>query len=260
MARPKNTFNAGDPILAEEVNENFEEVWKEVNLYGESEEGSDAYAIELGLTELKKGMIIAFKADVANVDRTYTTSCTLNVDNLGAKEILKISDDGLIRLDSGDIQAGQIVLVVYDGTQFQYINKPIKYNQGIEYRSTSVGSGDQTIAHGLKSIPKKIRIIGTIDSECGGEVLSSIGSATYYKQELIEGYYQEGYTQRVIALGFGALTGANILFCGDKQAGGGKGNVIARIKSADKTNFVLEWTVSGTPPQESTGFLWEVEA
>ena len=93
-----------------------------------------------------------------------------------------------------------------------------------------------------------------------GEVLSSIGSATYYKQELIEGYYQEGYTQRVIALGFGALTGAEILFCGNKQAGGGEGNVTAKIKSADKTNFVLEWTVSGTPPQESTGFLWEVEA
>ena len=166
----------------------------------------------------------------------------------------------MIRLDSGDIQAGQIVLVVYDGTQFQYINKPIKYNQGAEYRNTLAGSGDQTIAHGLKSIPKKIRIIGTIDSECGGEVLSSIGSATYYKKELIEGYYQEGYAQRVIALGFGALSGVYILFCGNKQSGGGKGNVIARIKSADKTNFVLEWTIKGTPPQESTGFLWEVEA
>ena len=31
MARPKNVFSAGDDILAEKMNENFEEIWTGVS-------------------------------------------------------------------------------------------------------------------------------------------------------------------------------------------------------------------------------------
>ena len=85
MARPKNVFSAGDTILAEEINENLEEIWQGVNLYGESSEGSDAYAITVdGVEAQSEGMVVAFKADIAN-----TGACSLNINTIGVKLIKK---------------------------------------------------------------------------------------------------------------------------------------------------------------------------
>ena len=56
-------------------------------------------------------MMVAFKANTAN-----TGACTLNLNSLGAKAI-KV--DGNVDPATGDIQAGQVVLVIYDGTNFQ---------------------------------------------------------------------------------------------------------------------------------------------
>lgn len=59
------------------------------------------------------GMPIRFKA--AN---TNTGTSTLNVNNLGAKTIKRHDRD----LAPGDIKAGQIVEVIYDGTYFQLVS------------------------------------------------------------------------------------------------------------------------------------------
>jgi len=48
-----------------------------------------------------------------------TSAVTLNIDGLGAKAITR---DGTTALVSGDIVTGEVVLVVYDGTQFQVLN------------------------------------------------------------------------------------------------------------------------------------------
>jgi hypothetical protein len=74
---------------------------------------NDTYVITLtpAPTAYTTGMEIKFKANTIN-----TGACTLNVNSLGAKDIRK---NGTTVLTDGDIAAGQIVTVVYDGTQFQ---------------------------------------------------------------------------------------------------------------------------------------------
>ena len=79
---------------------------------------ADAYAIALSpaLAAHVTGMPISFKAANAN-----TGAATLNVDGLGAVAIKKnVNKD----LSAGDIAAGQIIIVVYDGTYFQMISWP----------------------------------------------------------------------------------------------------------------------------------------
>jgi hypothetical protein len=55
--------------------------------------------------------MITFKANTGN-----TGACTLNVNSLGAKSI-KVDTD--VDPATGDIKAGQIVTVIYDGVNFQ---------------------------------------------------------------------------------------------------------------------------------------------
>ena len=82
-------------------------------IYAADAGSTDAYVISLQppLMAYITGMVIHFKANTAN-----TGACSLNVNNLGAKSIKKMHDQ-----DPGDgqIEAGQIVTVVYDGTNFQ---------------------------------------------------------------------------------------------------------------------------------------------
>ena len=76
-------------------------------------EASDTYVITLSPAPAAytTGMMIVFTANTANTD-----GATINVNGLGAKAILKMHDQALV---TGDIEAGQVVVGVYDGTQFQ---------------------------------------------------------------------------------------------------------------------------------------------
>jgi len=77
---------------------------------------SDSYAITLDPAPAAyfTGMMVVFTANTAN-----TGAATLNVNGLGAKAIKKQKDDAL---GDGDIKAGQVVVVVYDGTNFQLVS------------------------------------------------------------------------------------------------------------------------------------------
>jgi len=66
------------------------------------------------LTAYAAGQLFYFVAAGAN-----TGAVTLNVDGLGAKAITR---DGSTALAAGDINSGEIVVVIYDGTRFQMIN------------------------------------------------------------------------------------------------------------------------------------------
>ena len=48
-----------------------------------------------------------------------TGAVTLNIDSLGAKSVTR---DGTTALAAGDIQSGEVCVVVYDGTRFQLVN------------------------------------------------------------------------------------------------------------------------------------------
>ena len=82
-------------------------------LYGVDGGSTDAYVVSLDVapTAYTAGMMVAFMANTAN-----TGACTLNLNSLGAKAI-KV--DGTSDPATGDIQAGQVVMVIYDGTNFQ---------------------------------------------------------------------------------------------------------------------------------------------
>lgn len=72
------------------------------------------FAAAQTLSAYYDGLIICFDANFQN-----SGAATLNVDALGAKNILKNHDTALI---SGDIESGQKVLVIYDGAAFQLIS------------------------------------------------------------------------------------------------------------------------------------------
>jgi hypothetical protein len=66
------------------------------------------------LTAYAAGQLLYFIANAAN-----TGAVTINVDGLGAKAITR---DGSTALAAGDINSGEVVVIVYDGTRFQMIN------------------------------------------------------------------------------------------------------------------------------------------
>ena len=69
----------------------------------------------ISMTAYVAGQSFRFIAAGANT----TTGVTLNINSIGAKNITK---NGTTALAVGDIPAGSIVLVTYDGTQFQISN------------------------------------------------------------------------------------------------------------------------------------------
>jgi len=84
--------------------------------------GTNTYAATASpaLTAYTTGNTFSFVVSNSN-----TSSCTLNIDSLGAKAITR---DGTTALISGDLVVGSEVLVVYDGTQFQVVNSNSKTN------------------------------------------------------------------------------------------------------------------------------------
>lgn len=87
------------------------------NSYGVDTGAANAYVITVnsGLTAYIAGQRFSFKATNAN-----TTASTLNVTALGAKTIKK--QGGATDLAAGDIAAGMIVEVEYDGTNMIMLN------------------------------------------------------------------------------------------------------------------------------------------
>ena len=116
--RPEKNFlklgsiDSGDVTDERYFITNVSELWSAVNNYGPATSGTDSYTVNIqGVTEYKVGNVYRFMADVDN-----EWNATLNINGLWAVEIRKNHDQ---HLQSGDIEAGQIVEVAYDGTNFQ---------------------------------------------------------------------------------------------------------------------------------------------
>lgn len=110
---------------------------------------NDTYAITCAPvpTAYTTGMVIQFKANTAN-----TGACTLNVNTLGAKS-LKIHKD--LDPQDGYIKAGQLVTVIYDGTNFQILSvsgKPTVSQTGEEIYAAST-TGNDTYAITVAPVP-----------------------------------------------------------------------------------------------------------
>jgi hypothetical protein len=79
----------------------------------------DAYTASITptLTAYTAGMIVGVKFTVAN-----TTAATININAVGVKDIKKFVAGAIAALETGDIVAGQLCLLIYDGTQFLLLN------------------------------------------------------------------------------------------------------------------------------------------
>lgn len=95
------------------VGPSFSDIQDGSLVYAADSGSTDAYAITLdpAPAAYTVGMVIHFQANTIN-----TGAATLNVNGLGAIAILKLHDQVLA---NGDIEANQLVTVIYDGTSFQ---------------------------------------------------------------------------------------------------------------------------------------------
>lgn len=130
-------------------------------LYGASTNGTDSYTLTVTPppTQYNTGLGVFFNADVAN-----TGAASLNINGLGVKSIKKnVSQD----LADGDIPAGSLSVLVYDGTNFQLLS-PVRTNKfggtGAD-GALSITSGTTTIDLGNAAVVTKnytsISITGT---------------------------------------------------------------------------------------------------
>jgi len=90
----------------------------------------------ISMTAYAAGQTFRFIATGANL----TTGVTLNINSIGAKNITK---NGTTALSIGDIPAGSVVVVVYDGTQFQLVTLPT-YVAPFSLSTNNTWTGKQT--------------------------------------------------------------------------------------------------------------------
>jgi hypothetical protein len=106
--------------------------------------GTDTYTGTMSPALTAYGAGNAFTFVVPN---TNTTSCTLNIDGLGAKALTR---DGSTALVAGDLVAGSEILIVYDGTRFQVLNSNSKTSLILTnpLAVTSGGTGQSSYTNG----------------------------------------------------------------------------------------------------------------
>lgn len=148
-------------------------------LYAVDGGSTDTYVISLDVvpTAYTEGMMISFKANTTNVG-----ACTLNVNGLGAKAI-KVDTD--VDPANGDIKAGQVVVVIYDGTNFQLQTDvptviPISASFWTAVVGTYASATTFTVPTDLTGIFKKgvgLKWLSSADALKVGKVVSSSYSA-----------------------------------------------------------------------------------
>ena len=154
---------------SEQVQDIQNEIEKKLNIddfqawtyvYGATSTWTDTYSITIPwtITSYSVGQVFRFMADVEN-----TWNATLNVNWIWAIEILKNHDQ---HLQSGDIEAWQIVEVAFDGTNFQMNSQiaqvvslddisSLSYNDLTCYAGEEIKENDLIITNGNSFNPDR---------------------------------------------------------------------------------------------------------
>jgi len=112
-----STVAGGDDALATQYNNLRKDVIQNAGDYEDSGGAANAYtlSIDAAISAYAAGQIFKFKANHAN-----TGASTLNINGIGALTIKK--NGGAADLIVGDIVTGQLVFVMYDGTNLQLLS------------------------------------------------------------------------------------------------------------------------------------------
>lgn len=129
----------------------------------------NAYAIapSPAITAYVAGQQFTFK-----VTNTNTGASTLAVNGLAATPIKKQVSVALV---GGELLAGQVVSVVYDGTNFQITSTPPPSVYSFGQTSKAAGTGSVNITHGLGQIPKLFKVT-YFTADTSGSASTTIGS------------------------------------------------------------------------------------
>ena len=201
-------------------------------IFGADSVGTDTYVITLVPTpaSLDVGMVVNFKPLVSN-----TGAATLNVNGLGAKNIVKNFNQAL---DNGDLQSAQVVSLVYDGTSFQMqsqLGNAPKYFVGND--TYSGVSGTQSIT-GVGFKPKGI-IFHFVSTQ--GATNISFGSGSWGSTN---GANRAVSSQTSAAPFYSQTSTTNCIYAGDFNAGN---TYSATVTTTNQDGFDLSWSKAGTP-------------
>lgn len=201
-------------------------------VYAADGEASDTYVITLtpAPSAYAAGQVFHFKANTAN-----TGAATLNVNSLGAKTILKNGDQAL---GNNDIKSGQVVTVVYDGTQFQMQSQI----------GNTGGAGDMVLADTQTNTGAKTFNSGTL-IHAGATSGTTTVNATAVA----------GTTTLTLPAATDTLVGkaTTDTFTNKTFDANGTGNSLSNVDVADLANGtdgeLITWDASGAPTTVGVG-------
>ncbi len=150
-----------------------------------SNSADDSYAISVaGITSQADllGIVLKFTTTIPN-----TTACTLNVNGYGAKAICK---DVSAALETGDIIAGNVVTVVWDGTRYQLL----------EMNGVVTKNGAQILTNKILTAPK-ITSSSSINDVNGNELIKFPASVSNAVNEVTISNATTGNAPQIIATG-----------------------------------------------------------
>lgn len=146
-----------------------------INQYAADSGSANAYACapSPAATAYTAGMVVRLKA--AN---TNSGASTVNVNSLGAKTIKCVVAGAVADLKANDIQANDVLTLVYDGTYFQLAGRVRSWDFVSTGNALAVAV---SVAHGLGATPTKVRAVlvcGTTDlGYAVGDVVEIMQSA-----------------------------------------------------------------------------------